>query len=87
MNALDNAREGRATDMLLNYETIKWARGAEGPGVLWGAQGPGVPGCDALNYETIMWACLPAAALGARAGHPSAERSWRAREQLVPAPG
>ena len=22
MNALDNAREGRATDMLLNYETV-----------------------------------------------------------------
>lgn len=24
MNALDNAREGRATDMLLNYETVKY---------------------------------------------------------------
>ena len=24
MNALDNAREGRATDMLLNYETVKF---------------------------------------------------------------
>jgi ATP-binding cassette subfamily B (MDR/TAP) protein 6 len=24
MNALDNEREGRATDMLLNYETIKY---------------------------------------------------------------
>ena len=25
MNALDNAREGRATDMLLNYETVSGA--------------------------------------------------------------
>ena len=24
MNALDNAREARATDMLLNYETVKY---------------------------------------------------------------
>lgn len=24
MNALDNARESRATDMLLNYETVKY---------------------------------------------------------------
>jgi hypothetical protein len=30
MNALDNERESRVTDMLLNYETVKvrvWARG------------------------------------------------------------
>jgi ABC-type transport system involved in Fe-S cluster assembly fused permease/ATPase subunit len=24
MNAMDNAKEGRATDMLLNYETVKY---------------------------------------------------------------
>jgi ABC-type transport system involved in Fe-S cluster assembly fused permease/ATPase subunit len=27
MNALDNEREGRATDVLLNYETVGWGRG------------------------------------------------------------
>ena len=44
MNALDNAREGRATDMLLNYETVRFN---------WALSWKRLNECMLLDYETV----------------------------------
>jgi len=51
MNALDNERESRATDMLLNYETIKY----------FCAEGPELSGYDAATRKYQVGAAPMAA--------------------------